>query len=97
MLGDIPFLGWAFKTTSKKIIKTNLLIFLTPHIIRSAAALEASSKRLEGRFRQAVPSGQPRRDASPGRAPALEDLDEDDDAAERFPLWPADPPSGERP
>ncbi len=97
VLGDLPFIGRLFRADSDRNSKVNLVVFLTPHIIRSAAALEASSKRIEGRFRQAAPSGQPRRDASPGRAPALEDLDEDDDAAERFPLWPADPPSGERP
>ncbi|MBM4384026.1 MAG: type II secretion system secretin GspD [Deltaproteobacteria bacterium] len=34
-LGDIPLLGWLFKSTSDDIVKTNLLIFLTPHIIRT--------------------------------------------------------------
>jgi len=32
-LGNIPILGWAFKQTSISKRKTNLLIFLTPHII----------------------------------------------------------------
>ncbi len=34
-LGDIPILGWLFKSTSKRKQKTNLLIFLRPHIIRN--------------------------------------------------------------
>jgi general secretion pathway protein D len=34
-LGDIPILGWLFKTTSDSITKKNLLVFLTPHIIRN--------------------------------------------------------------
>jgi general secretion pathway protein D len=32
-LGNIPIFGWAFKQTSVSKRKTNLLIFLTPHII----------------------------------------------------------------
>ena len=32
-LGNIPIFGWAFKQTSISKRKTNLLIFLTPHII----------------------------------------------------------------
>lgn len=45
LLGDIPVLGWLFKsrTTSKE--KTNMLIFLTPHILRA----EDDSKRLMSR------------------------------------------------
>ncbi|GAB6063677.1 type II secretion system secretin GspD [Deferrisoma palaeochoriense] len=34
-LGDIPFLGALFRTSSNANQKTNLLIFLTPHIIRT--------------------------------------------------------------
>jgi general secretion pathway protein D len=33
-LGDIPFLGWLFKTTNTTSTKTNLFIFMTPRIIR---------------------------------------------------------------
>jgi general secretion pathway protein D len=39
ILGDIPILGWLFKSKSKQRIKTNLLIFLTPHIINRAEDL----------------------------------------------------------
>jgi general secretion pathway protein D len=35
-LGDIPFLGWLFKRKETVERKTNLLIFITPRIIRSA-------------------------------------------------------------
>ena len=34
LLGDIPFLGWLFKYTSKKRNKTNLMIMLTPRIVK---------------------------------------------------------------
>ncbi|MBW2712652.1 MAG: hypothetical protein JRC77_02780, partial [Deltaproteobacteria bacterium] len=50
-LGDIPFLGWAFKSTSEEVIKTNLLIFLTPHIVRSAEDMEMETIRKREEFR----------------------------------------------
>lgn len=39
LLGDIPLIGWAFKTKSKTHKKTNLMILLTPHIIKDAIDL----------------------------------------------------------
>jgi general secretion pathway protein D len=38
-LGDIPGLGWLFKTKSKTRKKTNLMILLTPNIVKDAADL----------------------------------------------------------
>ena len=35
-LGDIPGLGWAFKSESKSMSKDNLIIFLTPTIIKDS-------------------------------------------------------------
>ena len=35
LLGDIPLLGWFFKTYSTSREKTNLYVFLTPHIVRT--------------------------------------------------------------
>ena len=48
-LADIPFLGWAFKTKGKNLRKINLIVFLTPHIVRSAEDLEQNTirKRVE--------------------------------------------------
>ncbi len=48
-LKDIPYLGWLFKTKSESLRKVNMLIFLTPHIVRSSEDLEEQSirKRLE--------------------------------------------------
>lgn len=34
LLGDIPLLGWLFKYKGIQKSKTNLLVFITPHIIR---------------------------------------------------------------
>ncbi len=53
LLGDIPVLGWLFKFRSKRTEKTNLLIFLTPTIVKSPSEMaelrEAKSERM-GRF-----------------------------------------------
>jgi general secretion pathway protein D len=35
LLGDIPLLGWLFKTHSSTREKTNMYVFLTPHIVRT--------------------------------------------------------------
>jgi type II secretory pathway component GspD/PulD (secretin) len=34
-LGDIPILGWLFKSKSTRLEKTNLMIFITPYIIKN--------------------------------------------------------------
>jgi len=39
LLGDIPLLGWLFKNKSVNKTKTNLLVFLTPHIVKEAEYL----------------------------------------------------------
>jgi general secretion pathway protein D len=48
-LADIPYLGWLFKQKAERLRKINLLIFLTPNIVRSAEDLEQETirKRLE--------------------------------------------------
>jgi len=49
VLGDIPVVGYLFKQKSVGKTKTNLLVFLTPHIIKEAASLAAitSGKQME--------------------------------------------------
>lgn len=49
-LGDIPGLGWLFKTKTKSRTKTNLMILLTPHIIKDADDLAAVSQEQRVRF-----------------------------------------------
>lgn len=39
VLGDIPILGYLFKFQSRQKVKTNLLLFLTPHIVRDSEDL----------------------------------------------------------
>jgi general secretion pathway protein D len=45
ILGDIPLLGILFRRTERSTQKTNLLLFLTPYIIRSPADLRAIFER----------------------------------------------------
>jgi general secretion pathway protein D len=37
LLGDIPLLGWLFKSKGQRREKTNLYIFITPHVIENVA------------------------------------------------------------
>lgn len=39
-LGEIPLLGWIFRNMSKRKEKTNLQVFLTPHIIKTPEDLQ---------------------------------------------------------
>lgn len=52
ILGDIPLLGNLFKYTSKTDDKEELLIFLTPHIIRSASELVPMTVREQSQARE---------------------------------------------
>ncbi len=45
LLGDIPILGWLFKYKTSKVEKTNLMIFITPYIIKNEKDAEAITKR----------------------------------------------------
>jgi type II secretory pathway component GspD/PulD (secretin) len=46
LLGDIPILGWLFKFKTSKIEKTNLMIFITPYIIKTEAdATELTNRK----------------------------------------------------
>jgi general secretion pathway protein D len=44
-LGDIPLLGWLFKTRGSGREKSNLFIFITPHIVRNQAEAAAIYKK----------------------------------------------------
>ncbi|MEC4676280.1 MAG: secretin N-terminal domain-containing protein, partial [Nitrospirota bacterium] len=50
VLGDIPVLGWLFKTKSISKKKTNLLIFITPHVIKDADSLGSITKSKQKEF-----------------------------------------------
>ncbi len=45
ILGDIPLIGALFRSTSKRKVKKNLLLFLTPYVVRSPADLRSIYER----------------------------------------------------
>src|SRR5208283_5219584 len=55
LLGEIPLLGWLFKTKTTSVDKTNLMIFITPYIIKNEVDAEEMTSRKsnsEEKFRQ---------------------------------------------
>ncbi len=55
LLGDIPLLGWLFKYSSSERQKTNLLIYLTPTIVKDFGGLDVLKNKSEERFKEGVP------------------------------------------
>ncbi len=45
ILGDLPVIGWLFKQRSSKVEKVNLLLVLTPYIIRDAGDFQSIFER----------------------------------------------------
>ncbi len=45
LLGDIPLLGWLFKRKTVQHTKTNLLVFITPHVVTRPERAEALSEQ----------------------------------------------------
>ncbi|MGW8194162.1 MAG: type II secretion system secretin GspD [Desulforhopalus sp.] len=56
LLGDIPLLGWMFKTTSTTSRKVNMFIFITPRIVRNPADLTAVTLNKEEDLGTVLPS-----------------------------------------
>uniref|UniRef100_C6E067 General secretion pathway protein D n=1 Tax=Geobacter sp. (strain M21) TaxID=443144 RepID=C6E067_GEOSM len=59
LLGDIPLLGWLFKTKRTTRDKTNLLIMLTPRIIKDARDMAEVSINQRNSFSDAVKTSEP--------------------------------------
>jgi general secretion pathway protein D len=53
-LGSIPGLGWLFKSTSDRDEKTNLLVFLTPHIIENPEESQGLYEQKKGDINKEV-------------------------------------------
>lgn len=45
LLGDIPILGWLFKFKTTKVEKVNLMIFITPYIIKNESDVAELTKK----------------------------------------------------
>lgn len=57
LLGDIPLLGWLFKSHTNSKEKTNLFIFITPHIVENSAELAGLYYEKRGNIMQHVQPG----------------------------------------
>ena len=52
LLGDIPIIGWLFKNRQIDKVKKNLLVFITPQVIRTASdGLRLLNKKLDERIK----------------------------------------------
>jgi general secretion pathway protein D len=65
LLGDIPVIGWLFKSESRTRTKKNLMVFLRPVVMRDAASSDALSNN---RYQQMMGLQQ---NAQPGFNPVL--------------------------
>lgn len=57
--GDIPLLGWLFKTKNKTRSKTNLVILMTPHIVKDSADLAEMTRTQRQTFGEATKKSGP--------------------------------------
>lgn len=47
LLGDVPLLGWLFRWSTEQEERTNILIFVTPHVMDDTASASAVRSELE--------------------------------------------------
>lgn len=50
VFGDIPLLGWLFKSKSSTKKKTNLLVFITPHLVKESEGLARITRDKQKEF-----------------------------------------------
>lgn len=55
LLGDIPLVGWLFKTNSTTHRKTNMFIFITPHIVANPADMARITLNKEDQLDAVMP------------------------------------------
>jgi len=64
VLGDIPLLGALFRSSNTKREKSELLVFLTPHVVRTPTDAAQLSDRQKARLPDVPRSLQPPADGS---------------------------------
>lgn len=52
ILGDIPLLGWFFKSKSSENTKTNLLIFITPRVVTESEKIKAITEEKQAEMKK---------------------------------------------
>ncbi|WP_167505827.1 type II secretion system secretin GspD [Desulfosediminicola flagellatus] len=55
LLGDIPGLGWLFKSKSTGVVKNNMFIFITPKIVRNPADIAGVTLEKEDVMKSVMP------------------------------------------
>jgi general secretion pathway protein D len=89
LLGDIPFLGRLFRADAVKDEKVNLIIFLTPHVIRSRSDLANISVDRQKRFEESLDSfSDMPTDKYRDKVPEEGELEDGNAPRDRFPGWP---------
>jgi general secretion pathway protein D len=68
LLGDVPVLGELFRSRGKSHVKTNLMVFIRPTILRNGLDRAALTARRYGIIRKA------QTDFDPKREPTIDDL-----------------------
>jgi general secretion pathway protein D len=56
LLGDIPLIGWLFKNHSTTHRKTNMFIFITPHIVKNPADMARITLNKEEQLDKVMPA-----------------------------------------
>lgn len=72
LLGDIPVLGHLFGDTTGSLVRTELVVLLTPHVVRTTADSLAITDELRQKLREAAPAAdaaeKPEPPDKPGKA-----------------------------
>ncbi|WKZ33985.1 MAG: type II secretion system secretin GspD [Thermodesulfobacteriota bacterium] len=77
LLGDIPLIGWLFKSKRDQTQKTNLLVFITPYIIEDFKGLEDLRDRKRMEFEMNGPDAPGKKDGPGGPAVSEERMGTD--------------------
>ena len=59
LLGDIPYVGALFGSTGKELQRTELLVLLTPRVIRTPVDADAITAELKAKMELAQPAPLP--------------------------------------
>ncbi len=95
LLGDIPLLGNLFKRRTDQKTKTELLIFLTPHVVRGAEELATMTTKEQDRY-EIAPKAFPEKDMKRYLEPIVP-LEAPPQEVEAAPATPEAPPADEAP
>ena len=70
LLGDIPFLGAAFRKTSEKLEKDEIVVFITPHIVTGDELPDGMNSQVRDKPDKAIRAYEKALEANPDDAPA---------------------------